>query len=95
MAAAHRNTDLRACGATTVSSQGAKVYVNSLLWAINGDPDSEGDGQLIAAVNNVFIGGQMVVKNGNSASPDALCVPIGGAHCNPLASSGSSNVFVG
>ena len=95
MASAHRNTDSRSCGATTASSQGDQVYVNSLLWAINGDPNSEGDGQLIASVNNVFIGGQMVVKNGNNASPDTLCVPVGGAHCNPSASSGSSNVFVG
>lgn len=95
MAAVHRDTDSRACGAVTVSSQGAGVYVNGLLWSINGDPDSEGDGQLIAAVKNVFIGGQMVVKKGNNAAPDTLCFSVGGDHCNPLASSGSSNVFVG
>lgn len=95
MSSAHRDTDSRACGATTASAQGRNVYVNSLLWSINNDPDNEGDGQLIASVNNVFIGGQMVVKNGNSASPDALCVPLGGDHCNPKANSGSSNVFVG
>lgn len=95
MSEVHRDTDSRACGAVTTSAQHSSVYVNGLLWSINGDPDNEGDGQLIAAVNNVFIGGQMVVKNGNGAAPDSLCYVVGGDHCNPLASSGSPNVFVG
>ena len=95
MPAAHRDTDSRTCGATTVSAQGRNVYVNGLLWSIDQDPNSEGGGALSAATNNVFIGGIAVCNNNDSAAPDSLCVPVGGAHCAPGASGGSSNVFVG
>lgn len=91
----HRDTDLRACGATTVSQQGRKVFVNNLLWSIDGDPNSDGGGSLIAAVNQVFIGGIMAVNQGDSALPDDLCIPLGEPHCTPSANGGSSNVFVG
>lgn len=91
----HRDTDSRACGAFTVSAQSRNVFVNSLLWSINGDPNSHGAGNLIAAVNQVFIGNIMCVNVGDSAVPDNLCPPLGGAHCAPSATGGSSNVFVG
>jgi len=121
--AAHRNTDSRACGASTVTAQSKNVYVNGLLWSINGDPNSHGDGNLSAATKNVyvngllwsingdpnshgdgnlsaatknvFIGGVAVVNVGDSASADGLCVPLGGSHCAPSATGGSSDVFVG
>jgi len=95
MPAVHRNTDSRACGASTVSSQSRNVYVNGLLWSIDGDPNSHGGGPLSAATNNVFIGGIAVCNDNDSAAADALCPPLGGAHCAPKATSGSSNVFVG
>ncbi len=95
MPAVHRDTDLRLCGATTASVQSRSVYVNSLLWSIDGDPNTHGDGALTAATNNVFIGGTAVCNDNDSAAPDALCAPVGGAHCAPGASGGSSNVFVG
>lgn len=95
MPAVHRDTDPRACGATTVSAQGKSVYVNGLLWSINGDPNSHGDGALAAGTNNVYIGGIAVCNNNDSAAPDSLCVPLGGSHCAPNASGGSSNVYVG
>ena len=95
MPAVHRNTDSRSCGASTVSSQGRNVYVNNLLWSIDGDPNSHGSGSLIAATNNVFIGGTAVCNNNDSAAPDALCPTAGGNHCAPSAVGGSSNVFVG
>ena len=94
-AAAHRDTDSRACGAATVSAQAKNVYVNGKLWSINGDPNDHGDGNLIAATKNVFIGGVGVVNVGDSASADGLCVPLGGDHCAPTATGGSPNVFVG
>ena len=94
-AGAHRNTDSRACGATTVTAQAKNVYVNGLLWSINGDPNSHGNGNLIAATKNVFIGGIAVVNIGDSASPDNLCDTEGGSHCAPTATGGSTNVFVG
>ena len=94
-AGAHRDTDSRSCGATTVSAQSKNVFVNGLLWAINGDPNSEGGGELIAATKEVYIGKIMVVNIGDSAAPDSLCDPLGGAHCSPAATGGSDSVFVG
>jgi hypothetical protein len=95
MPAVHRDTDSRICGATTVSAQGKDVYVNGLLWSIDNDPNTDGDGGLIAATNNVFIGGTAVCNNNDNAKPDGLCPVPGGPHCAPAASGGSSNVFVG
>ena len=95
MPAVHRNTDSRACGANTVSAQSRNVYVNSLLWSINEDPNSHGGGALSAATNKVFIGGIAVCNNNDSAAPDALCPIPGGLHCAPSAVGGSDNVFVG
>ena len=95
MPAAHRNSDSRACGASTVSAQSRNVYVNGLLWSIDGDPNSHGQGALSAATNSVFIGGVAVCNDNDSAAADALCQSVGGSHCAPSAVSGSSNVFVG
>jgi hypothetical protein len=95
MPAAHRNTDSRACGAATVTAQSRNVYVNSLLWSINGDTNNEGGGALSAGTKNVFIGGVAVCNKNDSAAADALCAPVGGAHCAPNATGGSSNVYVG
>lgn len=95
MPAAHRNSDSRACGASTVSAQSRNVYVNGLLWSIDGDPNSHGQGALSAATNSVFIGGIAVCNNNDPAAADNLCPPLGGAHCAPSAVGGSSNVFVG
>ena len=92
---AHRNGDSRACGAVTVTAQSKNVYVNGKLWSINGDPNDHGDGNLIAATKNVFIGSIAVVNIGDSASADGLCIPLGGSHCAPTATGGSTNVFVG
>lgn len=91
----HRDTDSRACGAATISTQAKNVFVNNLLWSINGDPNSDGGGSLIAATNQVYIGGTMVVNVGDSSSPDSLCPIPGGPHCAPSATTGSSNVYVG
>lgn len=91
----HRDTDSRLCGASTTSVQSRNVYVNSLLWSIDKDPNSDGGGALVAATNNVFIGGIMVCNNNDTAAPDSLCPTAGGAHCAPGALGGSSNVFVG
>ena len=95
MAAIHRNGDDRACGATTVVEGQSTVYINGKLASVNGDPNSHGGGALIADCNNLYINGILCVDLGDAASPDDLCLPIGGAHCAPSATSGSSNVFVG
>ena len=93
--AIHRDTDSRACGATTVVSGQGTVFANGLLVSVDADPNSHGAGALTAACNQVFVNGKMVVIVGNSAAPDSLCPPLGGAHCAPASSSGSGNVFVG
>jgi uncharacterized Zn-binding protein involved in type VI secretion len=95
MPGAHRTTDPRACGAKTASVQSRNVYVNGLLWSINGDPNTHGGGALKAGTNNVFIGGIAVCNLNDAAAPDSLCAPLGGAHCAPKAVGGSGNVFVG
>lgn len=95
MAGVHRETDSRACGASTVVSGQGNVYANNLLVSVNNDPNSHGGGALSASCNNVFVNNKMVVDNGDSASADALCPPLGGAHCGPSASSASGNVIVG
>jgi uncharacterized Zn-binding protein involved in type VI secretion len=95
MTAIHRNTDSRACGAGTVVAGNSTVFANGLLVSVNGDPNSHGGGSLSASTNQVFVEGKMVVEVGDSASPDALCIPLGGAHCGPSSTGGSPNVFVG
>jgi cation diffusion facilitator CzcD-associated flavoprotein CzcO len=93
--AIHRDTDSRACGATTVVSGQGTVFANGLLVSVDADPNSHGAGALTAACNQVFVNGKMVVIVGNSAAADSLCPPLGGAHCAPSSTGGSGNVFVG
>jgi len=91
----HRHGDSRACGATTVVTGQQNVFANSLLVSVDGDPNTDGNGTLIAACAEVYVNRKKVVINGNPAGPDGLCIPIGAAHCAPNASSGSSTVSVG
>jgi uncharacterized Zn-binding protein involved in type VI secretion len=91
----HRHKDQRKCGATTVVSGQKTVFANGLLVSVDDDPNSHGSGALNAKCKKVYVNGKMVVIVGNSAAPDSLCPPLGGAHCAPASSSGSGNVFVG
>jgi len=93
MTAIHRNSDSRACGAATVVAGQSTVYANDLLVSVNGDPNSHGAGALSASCHDVYVNGILVVDLGDSAAPDVLC-PIP-PHCNPSATSASSNVYVG
>ena len=90
-AGAHRNTDSRACGATTVTAQAKNVYVNGLLWSINGDPNSHGGGNLIAATKNVFIGGGSFI-NPNISICDDVVIGSGSVVINDIIEAG---VYVG
>ena len=90
----HRDRDDRSCGAVTKAAC-ANVYTNNRITSVDGNPNSHGAGNLKAANPNVYIGGILVVINGNSASPDRLCPIPGGPHCNPKATSGSPNVYIG
>jgi hypothetical protein len=94
MPAVHRDTDARACGAQT-NAACERVYTNNLITSVDGNPNSHGGGNLNAANPNVYIGGILTVIVGNSADGDSLCPIPGGSHCNPSATSGSNNVFIG
>jgi len=94
----HRHSDSRVCGATTTASNHKNVWVNNLQISVNGDPNSHGGGNLKANCKQVYVGGNLVVLNGNPAGADALCgVPWhrGHGHCGPNATSGSPNVHIG
>ena len=92
----HRDTDARACGATTTVAGQGNVYANNLLISVDGDPNSHGAGALSAGSNKVFINNIAVVNHTpDGAAPDALCPPLAGAHCAPETAQGSPDVFVG
>jgi hypothetical protein len=94
MPVAHRNSDIRTCGATTIVSNQSTVYVNGELWAVAGDPNSHGGGNLVNSGSTVFVEGANVIVNApDSASPDGLCPIPGGNHCNPATSGGSPDVY--
>jgi uncharacterized Zn-binding protein involved in type VI secretion len=93
--AIHRQDDSRSCGATTNVTGQSTVYAGGKLVSVDGDPNSHGGGNLIAATKNVFINGKKVVNVGDSASADGLCPTAGGPHCAPSASSGLGTVIVG
>jgi hypothetical protein len=96
MPPAHRHGDARTCGATTVVVGQSSTYVNGKLWAVEGDINSHGDGQLIASVAAVKIEGKRVIVHApDDAVPDDLCLPLGGAHCEPMTASGSGDTFAG
>ncbi len=92
----HRLGDSRTCGATTVVRQNT-VRANNRFISIDGDTNTHGGGALKATdtVGKVRINGIAVILQSDPASPDALCPPLGGAHCAPNASSASPNVRAG
>ena len=69
MPGAHRDTDTRACGAITHATD-LGVYVNGKLWAVEGDKESHGNGDLIATHEGVYICGKKVIIFGDKASGD-------------------------
>lgn len=63
------------------------------LWAVKGDPNTHGGGNLIAQnPQTVFVNGISVIEHGDPANPDSLCPA--GPHCNPATAAGSTTVFV-
>jgi len=73
MPGAHRDEDLRFCSALTTVTNQNDVYVNNKLWAVEGDPETHGNGQLIAVYGekNVYIHGKHVIcAVGDQAQPD-------------------------
>lgn len=66
------------------------------LWAVVGDPNTDGGGGLHADnPQTVFVNGIAVIDHGpDSADPDSLCIPVGPPHCSPDTAGGSGTVFV-
>jgi len=94
MPGAHCNGQLRVCGATTVVEGQENVWVNDELWAVDEDPNSHGNGNLVSGSLNVFINDRLVINNSpDEALADGLC-PLP-PHCAPSTDEGSENVFVG
>lgn len=88
MPAAHRHSDSRYCGATTVVTHQGTVTVNGQLWAVNGDENTHGGGALSPAGTTVTINNLAVVVSGDLAAGDLLAhLPAATA-----ASGGSGNV---
>jgi len=88
MPKAHRNTDARNCGATTVVQGQSTVFVNNLLWAVEGDPNTHGAGGLIPTGLTVFIENiKVIVHTPDNADPDNA------AHINPATAAGSADTF--
>ena len=90
----HRNNDFRTCGATTQVVGQSFVKINGQLWAVQGDPDSHGEGQIITTQTYVKINGIPVSLVNDQASADTLCFTIGFPHCDPFTSSGDSTVTI-
>ena len=92
---AHRHGDLRVCGATTVVVLQDFCKVDGRLWAVEGDPNSHGDGQLIHTQSFVKISGILVIINApDPAAPDDLCPILDTNHCLPETAEGSDSTFV-
>ena len=73
MPKAHRNGDARFCGATTIVEGQDSVYVNDILWAVEGDPNTHEHGELVCIYSkrNIFIENKRaIVAIGDIAAPD-------------------------
>ena len=91
--AAHRNGDLRTCGASTIVTNQSTVFVNNRLWAVEGDKNSHGNGDLIPVTGTtIFVENKLVIVHGpDSASADDLCPIDGEPHCTPFTAEGSGD----
>lgn len=90
MSKAHRNNDERACSATTIVEGQSSVYVNGKLWAVQGDPNTHGEGGLIPSGHTVKINGKKVIVH----KPDQADADLFG-HVGSLdeTAGGSGSVF--
>lgn len=91
MPVAHRQGDLRVCGAVTVVVNQSTVTINGQLWATLGDPNNHGGGNLINSTgSSVTIAGKPVIVHGpDAAASDSLLFP---PHDNPKTAGGSASV---
>jgi hypothetical protein len=94
MPAAHSHGDARTCGATTVVIGNSTTYVDGKLWAVQGDINTDDNGQLIPSGSTVYVQGKLVIVHApDDAEPDEQCLPLGGEHCEPKTAEGSGATF--
>lgn len=73
MPQAHTDGQSRKCGASTVVGGQTNVFVNGRLWAVAGDPNSHGGGELINSGTTVFINNiNVIVHTPDLATVDGL-----------------------
>lgn len=73
MPGAHRNNDSRYCGAKTIVETQTTVFVNNQLWAVEGDPNTHGEGRLYAfyGAKNIYVENKLIIcAPGDKASED-------------------------
>jgi hypothetical protein len=73
MPRAHRNGDMRFCGAGTIVIGNQTVFVNDRLWAVDGDVDSHTGGNLKAVTGppTIYIQNKLIIcAVGDIAAPD-------------------------
>ena len=93
MPGAHRDRDLRFCGAYTIVESQSTVFVNNKLWAVEGDPNSHGEGRLYAyyGPKNIYVENKHIIcAVGDKAAEDEE------GHTSPLVdpSKASTNTIV-
>ena len=66
---------------------------NGKLWAVEGDPNTHGNGALIASSSVKINGKRVIVHRPDNAQPDNLCPLANGEHCNPKTAQGSADVY--
>ncbi len=91
----HLHDQLRNCGATTVVRNQSSVTVGGKLWAVHGDPNSHGLGNLIASATDIWVEGILIIQHKpDNANANGLCPFIGAPHCNPMTAEGFEDVTV-
>ena len=96
MSKIHRDGDSRVCGATTKVIGQSTVYLDGKLVAVEGDPNTHGNGGLIANDDTtVFINNKKIIIHLASANKDDLCDSDGPPHCEPATSEGSETGYTG
>lgn len=101
MPGAHRDTDKRFCDAKTIVTGQSTVYVNGLLWAVEGDLDdhcNQGALQAVYGSKSIYIEGKNIIcAVGDIAAPDKedcfIVHPTGAT--NPKGKSPNVSVYGG
>lgn len=76
MTAVHRDGDSRECSALTTVTGQSTVFVNGVLAAVEGDPETHGQGLLIStSAGTVLVEGKKLIVTSDSAGSDSADHP--------------------